>query len=102
MLRNGYILFIFLLPAIVAGTFLSCFAGDITVTGCTKLLQAKCLQCHPETRICQKLEKKSKRAWKRTVKRMVKKGAELDTEQQKMLVQCLSKPSPEVVQYCQQ
>ena len=58
---------------------------------CESLLVEKCSKCHYLTRVCQKLGKKSKGDWKRTIKRMVRKGAVLSKAEQKLLVECLHK-----------
>ena len=68
---------------------------------CTELLTNRCEACHYNTRVCQKVQKKKgKSSWKRTVKNMVKQGAKLDKAEQKKLVDCLSKPTPEVLEFC--
>ena len=58
---------------------------------CESLLVEKCSTCHYLTRVCQKLGKKSKGDWRRSVKRMVRKGAVLSKAEQKGLVKCLHK-----------
>lgn len=56
---------------------------------CLELLEQKCTSCHYNTRICKKLEKKNKRAWKSTVKRMLRYGLKLDKQEQEKSVDCL-------------
>ena len=68
---------------------------------CSELLSNRCEACHYNTRVCQKVQqKKGKGSWRRTVKNMVKQGAKLSKDEQKILVDCLSKPAPEVLEYC--
>jgi hypothetical protein len=68
---------------------------------CDSLMKSRCLSCHFETRICQKLKKnKGKRSWKRTIKSMVRHGAELTNEEQKILVQCFAKKDTEILSLC--
>ncbi len=68
---------------------------------CSELLTNRCEVCHYNTRVCQKVQrKKGKSSWKRTVKNMVKQGAKLDKAEQKKLVDCLSKPTPEILEFC--
>ncbi|MBU0729826.1 MAG: hypothetical protein KKE17_11915 [Proteobacteria bacterium] len=56
---------------------------------CGPLLETQCEQCHYKTRICQSLGKKSKWKWRNTIRAMVKKGAKLTREEEKILVECL-------------
>jgi predicted secreted protein len=58
---------------------------------CEATLVKKCSDCHHLTRVCQKLGKKSKGDWRRSIKRMIRKGTVLNKEEEKMLVQCLYK-----------
>lgn len=67
---------------------------------CTSLVLTRCESCHYNTRICQKLGKKSRSSWKRSVKNMVRYGAKLNKKEQKKLIRCLSKPSEEIVLMC--
>ncbi|MEA3469757.1 MAG: hypothetical protein U9R57_16255 [Thermodesulfobacteriota bacterium] len=68
---------------------------------CVELLQTRCQSCHYLNRVCQKLEEKSKRRWKATLKRMVKRrGATLSKAEQTFLLDCLSEPAPEVKKEC--
>ena len=63
-----------------------------TSTGgdCQATINAKCVQCHYKTRICDALGTKSKRKWKRTINFMVKQGAQLSKEEQALMVECLN------------
>ena len=72
-----------------------------SVPTCAELVKSKCLSCHLETRICQKVKKrKGKSSWKRTIKSMVRHGADLSKSEQKRIVTCLRKPSSEVLDFC--
>jgi hypothetical protein len=57
---------------------------------CTAIVDAKCVKCHYKTRICDALGTKSVRKWKKTMKFMVKAGAQLSQDEQNKLVACLS------------
>ncbi len=63
-----------------------------TSTGgdCRAMIDSKCAKCHYRTRICDALGTKSKRKWKRTIKFMVKQGANLSKVDQETIVECLS------------
>ena len=65
--------------------------GQPEKNSCESLLAEKCSSCHYLTRVCQKLGKKSKGDWRRSVKRMVRKGVVLSKAEQKLLVECLHK-----------
>lgn len=76
---------------------------------CIQLLTKRCETCHYLTRVCQKVDKERNKkswfggaagTWKRTMKNMVKQGAQLNKEEEKVLVECLSKPTPEVLNVC--
>ena len=61
-----------------------------TGTDCQAIIDVKCVKCHYKTRICDALGTKSKRKWKKTIKFMVKQGAQLSKEEQVLVVDCLS------------
>lgn len=67
---------------------------------CGNLITDRCESCHYITRICQALGTKSRSRWKRTITGMVRRGASLTEEEQKILIRCLSKPDPVVVRLC--
>ncbi len=68
---------------------------------CDSLVKNKCLSCHFETRICQKMKKKKgKSSWKRTIKSMIRHGAKLNKGEQKVLVQCFTSRDPSVLSLC--
>lgn len=76
---------------------------------CIQLLTKRCETCHYLTRVCEKVDKErnkkswfggSEGTWKRTVKNMVKQGAQLNDAEEIILVNCLSKPTPEVLGLC--
>ena len=68
---------------------------------CAPLVKNKCLSCHFETRICQKMKKKKgKSSWKRTIKSMIRHGAKLSKKEQKVLVQCFTSRNDAVLSLC--
>lgn len=68
---------------------------------CKTLVLTKCIDCHFETRICQKIQKnKGKRSWKRTIKSMVRHGTKLNKEEQKVLVQCFVTRDTSILSLC--
>lgn len=56
---------------------------------CTDKVMASCTKCHYQTRICEKLGKKSQRDWKVTTKRMIRYGLILSDSEQESIVKCL-------------
>lgn len=83
-----------------------CFAGFATAAkeeepGCGELLQARCQVCHNYNQICKQVGERSKRGWKKTVKRMIKNhDADITKDEKKILVDCLAAPSPEIMKEC--
>ena len=69
-------------------------------TTCETLLVEQCNNCHYLTRVCQKMGKKSKGDWRRSVKRMVRKGAILSKDEQTILVTCLHKETEGALKAC--
>lgn len=57
---------------------------------CSAIVEAKCVRCHYKTRICDALGTKSVGNWKRTIKFMIKQGAELTEDEQNKVIACLS------------
>ena len=57
---------------------------------CSSIVNAKCIKCHYKTRICDALGTKSVRNWKRTMKFMLKQGAQLTGDEQNKVIACLS------------
>ncbi|KPK27444.1 MAG: hypothetical protein AMJ61_05730 [Desulfobacterales bacterium SG8_35_2] len=57
---------------------------------CKALIDAKCVKCHYKTRICDALGTKSVGKWKRTIKFMIKQGAQLTQDDQNKVIACLS------------
>ena len=57
---------------------------------CSSMINAKCTRCHYKTRICNALDTKSVRKWKKTIRFMVRQGAELTEDEQNKVVECLS------------
>ena len=81
----------------------ACMAGedkDKQPTNCVTLLRERCEGCHYSTRVCQQLDKKSKRAWPRSLKRMVAYGVKLTPAEQESILKCLQEPSTAVRDYC--
>ena len=67
---------------------------------CDTLLTAKCTACHNTTRICEKLGKKSKARWQRTIDRMTERGAKLNAEEAAALLVCLDNGTKELQSSC--
>lgn len=76
---------------------------------CTQLLTKRCEVCHYMTRVCEKVDRErnkkswfggSSGTWKRTINNMVKQGAQLNKAEEDVLIECLSKPSSEVLSLC--
>ena len=67
---------------------------------CLEKLEKDCTSCHYNTRICKKIEKKSKRAWKSTVKRMLRYGMKMDKKEQSDIVDCLLELKKDSEQFC--
>ena len=57
---------------------------------CSAIVDAKCVGCHYKTRICDALGTKSVRKWKKTMRFMVKAGAQLSQDELNKVVACLS------------
>lgn len=77
------------------------FAESDPQITCFQLLEKRCQKCHYLERVCQGVDKKSKRKWKATLKRMVKRrGATLSKEEHRILLDCLSPPSPDIKKGC--
>jgi hypothetical protein len=57
---------------------------------CSALVDAKCVRCHYKTRICDALGTKSVSKWKKSIKFMIKQGAELTADEQNTVIACLS------------
>lgn len=75
-------------------------SGDAPLT-CARLVERRCVVCHFETRICQKVRKgKSKRSWKRTIRTMVRHGARLDSGEIDWLTRCLADGDSTILDYC--
>jgi hypothetical protein len=79
----------------------SSFAESNTGSPCRELLLNRCQECHYLQRVCSKVGERSKRRWKATLKRMVKRrGAKLDRKEQMVLLECLATPDPTVLKEC--
>ena len=77
-------------------------SGVTEVASCKTLLLTKCDSCHYLTRVCYRLGKKSKRGWKSTLKVMIRRGAQLTMQEQKVLLECLSSPEGEAQSTCKE
>ncbi len=56
---------------------------------CAAVLTTMCTECHAITRICEKIGKKSKSRWQRTLDRMIDRGAKLSAADAVILIDCL-------------
>ena len=61
-----------------------------TEADCSSLVNTRCVRCHYKTRICDALGTKSVGNWKRSIKFMIKQGAQLTDDEQQKIVACLS------------
>ena len=75
-------------------------SSAIAKDNCAPLLENKCTECHNLNRVCEKLGKKNKKRWVRTIKRMVKRGAKLTKSEKKEILNCLVDQSPGTLQAC--
>lgn len=57
---------------------------------CSAIVNEKCVRCHYKTRICDALDTKSVRDWKKSINFMLKQGAQLSQDEQNKLIGCLS------------
>ena len=57
---------------------------------CSAIVDAKCVRCHYKTRICDALGTKSIRKWEKSIKFMIKQGADLTEDEQNTVIACLS------------
>jgi predicted secreted protein len=77
-------------------------AKSESMPGCVELLQERCQSCHYLGRVCRQVGEKSKRGWKATLKRMVKRHeAKISKEEQEFLLDCLAPPAPDVKKECE-
>ncbi len=68
---------------------------------CKSLMENKCLDCHFETRICRKIKKnKGTRSWKRTIKSMIRHGADVNSDEQKALISCFVDKDKAILSFC--
>lgn len=68
---------------------------------CTALLDNHCVACHHASRFCQKLGKKNKKGWKRTIKNMSTHGLLITPQETETMAQCLDQQEQKVKDYCQ-
>jgi hypothetical protein len=71
------------------GLALAGTAGAAMFTNGATLLEARCALCHPSSKV--KVLKRSPGQWDAIVTGMVKKGAQLNAEEKKTLVEYLAK-----------
>jgi hypothetical protein len=57
---------------------------------CSSIINAKCTRCHYKTRICDALGTKSVGKWEKSIRFMVRQGAQLTVSEQSKVVTCLS------------
>ena len=87
---------ILLLFPVVFFLFITACSGPAEIVeapseaACSALINAKCVRCHYKTRICDALGTKSVANWKRSIKFMLKQGAQLTEDEQDKIVACLS------------
>lgn len=56
---------------------------------CSDQVRTSCTACHYQTRICEKLDNKSRRDWRNTLNRMLRYGLVLDEAGQGRILDCL-------------
>lgn len=107
--RIGLVTKYTVLPALFMATCFILPVSSSAEENCIQLLTTRCETCHYLTRVCQKVDKEQNKkswfggaagTWKRTIKNMVKQGAKLNKEEENILVECLSKPTQEVLNVC--
>ncbi len=87
---------ILLLVPVIFFLFITACSGPAQIgeapseAACSALVNTKCVRCHYKTRICDALGTKSVANWKRSIKFMIKQGAQLTDEEQEKIVACLS------------
>lgn len=78
------------LTSMVLATALLLTAGPLLASqDCSERLEQNCTSCHYKSRICEKVGKKTKRAWKNTTKRMIRYGLKLDKSELDEITACL-------------
>jgi hypothetical protein len=85
-MHKGYLTLLVLLVFTALLPPISVPASDMD---CTAKVMASCTSCHYQTRICEKLGEKNRRAWKTTIKRMLRYGLVLDEAGQSSMLDCL-------------
>ena len=75
-------------------------AGSARAEGqCAALMNSVCLGCHDRDKFCDRLGPTEKQ-WQSLMKWMIANGAELEEDEVKLLVGCLSEPSEEAKKAC--
>ena len=67
---------------------------------CQTLMLKKCDDCHYMTRVCYEVGKKSKRKWKRIIKKMVRRGMKVSQNEKDALLVCLGEKVEEAQEIC--
>ncbi len=80
----------------------SCRGGENGAKTCPEILNAHCIICHDNGRVCERLGRKNKERWHETVDRMIRRGAALGFEQKTALIDCLDRQGDDVVSYCRE
>jgi hypothetical protein len=73
----------------LATAFIFAPAPLLAEQDCIEMLEQNCTSCHYKTRICKKVGKKNKRAWKNTTKRMIRYGLKIDKSELAKITNCL-------------
>ncbi|NTV14865.1 MAG: hypothetical protein HGA96_13195 [Desulfobulbaceae bacterium] len=68
---------------------------------CAEKVLATCTKCHSQARICEKLEKNSRRDWQTTIKRMLRYGLIGSDSEQENLLTCLTGLAKDNGKLCQ-
>ena len=74
---------------VLAAVFIFTSAPLLAGQDCIEMLEQNCTNCHYKTRICKKVGKKNRRAWKNTTKRMIRYGLKLDKSELDKVTNCL-------------
>ena len=67
---------------------------------CSNLLTTRCEACHYKARICESVGTKSETSWERTVHNMVLYGAQLSSDAEHEVVECLSQDRADLKNFC--
>ena len=87
---------LYLLPLLLIFVLVSACSGPPEIgeipseSVCSSIIDVKCVRCHYKTRICDALGTKSVRQWNKSIKFMIKQGAQLSADEQRKVLACLS------------